>query len=201
MKTAEQVVAPGDRGRRPGIAAAVERNATWLYFIVGQAGWYACVLSAARHVAWMGEAIALALVAVHLLRVERARQELKLILIVVSIGWSWESLLMDLGLLAYPTGSAIAALGGLAPLWLPALWALFAAQVNTTYGWLKRRVGAAVLLGAIAGPLSFRAGAALGALRFEKPWPAALALAAGWAVLLPLIMLLGRRWDGTTQPG
>ncbi len=175
MKTAEQVVAPGYRGRRQGIAAAVERNATWLYFIVGQAGWYACVLSAARHVAWMGEATALVLVGVHLLRVDRARQELKLILIVVVIGWNWESLLMDLGLLA--------------------------AQINTTYGWLKRRVGAAVLLGAIAGPLSFRAGAALGALRFEKPWPAALALAAGWAVLLPLIMLLGRRWDGTAQPG
>jgi len=51
-------------------------------------------------------------------------------------------------------------------------------------------------LGAVAGPLSFRAGAALGALNFVKPLPAFVSLAIGWALLLPLIVLLSRRWDG-----
>jgi hypothetical protein len=178
------------------VATAAERRAPWLYFALGQAGWYACVLSAAKNIAWLGESVALVLVIAHLLRVERPRQELKLLASVVVIGWVWESALLDLGLLAYPTSSS---LHGLAPLWLPALWALFAAQINTTYSWLKRRFHVAVLIGAIAGPLSFRAGAALGALRFANPWPAAIALAAGWAVLLPLTTVLARRWDGVCR--
>jgi hypothetical protein len=97
------------------------------------------------------------------------------------------------GLLAYPTSTEI---HGLAPLWLLALWGLFAAQINTTYTWLKPRIALAALLGAIAGPLSFHGGAALGALQFVKPWPASVTLACGWAVLLPLVILFSRRWDG-----
>jgi len=97
------------------------------------------------------------------------------------------------GLLTYPHGTLVA---GSAPGWILALWVLFAAQFNTTYQWLKTRMLAAAILGAVAGPVSFRAGAALGALRFAKPWPAACALAIGWALLLPLVVILSRRWDG-----
>jgi len=181
---------------RPGnerVAAAPGRWAVWLYFLVGQAGWYACVLSAAHRVAWIGEIIALILIAIHLLRVRRPDQEFKLVATLFAIGWIWESVVRDLGLLAYPTGGPAP---GLAPLWLPALWAMLAAQVNTSYNWLKSRIVIAVVFGAVAGPLAFRAGAALGALRFAKPWPAAIVLAAGWGVILPLIILLARRWDG-----
>jgi hypothetical protein len=194
LSDADLIVVPGYRARlRNGVTAATEGRAKWLYFLVGQAGWYACVLSASDGVAWIGEAIVAALIIVHLLRVQRARQELKLLAIVIVIGWTWESLLFDLGLLIYPTSRAVL---GLAPLWLPTLWALFAAQINTTYSWLKHRIALASLIGAIAGPLSFRAGAALGALRFGNPWSTSIALAAGWALLLPLIMVLARRWDG-----
>jgi hypothetical protein len=48
----------------------------------------------------------------------------------------------------------------------------------------------------VAGPVSFHAGASLGALRFVQPWPATMALVVGWAALLPLIVLLSRHWDG-----
>jgi hypothetical protein len=73
---------------------------------------------------------------------------------------------------------------------------LFAAQFNTTYRWLKTRIAAAAALGAAAGPLSFRAGQALGALHFGQPWGTPLALGLGWAVLLPVVVLLARRFDG-----
>jgi hypothetical protein len=62
--------------------------------------------------------------------------------------------------------------------------------------WLKPRLWLAALLGAVAGPLSFRAGAALGALRFSRPLPALLTLGAGWMVLLPLLIVLSRRFNG-----
>ena len=177
-----------------------------LYFVIGQAGWFACVLTAAHGIAWVGMMLALVFMALHVLRVAGPREELKLLSTVMFMGWIWESVLVSAGLLAYPGGVPAAVVGvaplglaGVAPLWLPALWGMFAAQFNTTYRWLKTRIVAAALLGAVAGPLSFRSGAALGALRFAKPLPAAAALALGWAVLLPVIVLLSRRWDGVAH--
>jgi len=164
-----------------------------IYFLMGQAGWFACVISAARGAAWIGVAFAIALLAVHLWRATQPIEEAKLIAGVIVIGGIWDSGLVSFGLLAYPSSMVIS---GVAPVWIFLLWGMFAAQVNTTYRWLKRRIWLAPLLGAVAGPLSFRAGAALGAVQFVKPWPAALALAIGWSVLMPAIIVLSRRWNG-----
>jgi len=144
-------------------------------------------------VGYLGAVFVVVLVLLHLLRVERPAPELKLIAAVVCLGGLWDSTLIYVGLLAYPHSTVF---HGIAPLWLVSLWALFAAQFNTTYGWLKHRVWAAALLGLIAGPLSFRAGAALGALHFVQVLPATITLAIGWAVMLPLIVVSSRRWDG-----
>jgi hypothetical protein len=167
--------------------------ASVVYFVMGQAGWFACVLSAAKGVPWLGTLAVLALVVLHLLRTSRPIAELKLLAFVAVTGGVWESALVLAGLLAYSSGNIIP---GMAPYWMPALWVLFAAQFNTTYRWLKSRLWLAPIVGAIAGPLSFRAGAELGALHFVKPVPAAVALAVGWAVLLTLITVMSRRWDG-----
>jgi Protein of unknown function (DUF2878) len=177
----------------PARSSAFERWASTVYFIVGQFGWFACVLSAAHDVPWIGVAVTLVLVAVHLARVDRRVPELKLLASVIAIGAVWESVPVAAGLLVYPNGTV---LPGAAPYWILALWALFAAQFNTTFGWLKSRMLLASVLGAVAGPLSFRGGAALGAVRFAQPLAATLTLAAGWAVLLPVLILLSRRWDG-----
>lgn len=169
-----------------------------IYFVVGQAGWFACVIGAAHAVAWIGVAFASALIAIHLMRVASPLPEAKLIISVVILGGLWENALVACGLLAYP-GNGFTA--GVAPVWLLALWGLFAAQINTTYEWLKKRILLAPLLGAIAGPLSFHAGAVLGAVTFARPSPARIALACGWAVLLPLVIVLSNRWNGVRGTG
>jgi hypothetical protein len=135
----------------------------------------------------------MALLVLHLARVARPIPEFKLVLFVVLIGGAWESALVYCGVLDYPSGMVFPRM---APYWIPALWALFAAQLNSSYRWLKARIWLAPILGAIAGPLSFRTGAELGALHFAKPVVAAVALAVGWAVLLPVIIVVARRWDG-----
>jgi hypothetical protein len=175
-----------------------ERWMPSIYFVVGQAGWFACVISAAHEVAWIGVAFAGALIALHLVRVKEPGREAKLVISVAIIGGLWENVLVACGLLAYPRAGVSA---GLAPVWLLALWGLFAAQINTTYEWLKKRIWLAAPLGAIAGPLSFHAGAVLGAVTFVRPWPAAATLAAGWAVLLPLVIVLSGRWNGVRPAG
>jgi hypothetical protein len=176
-----------------GAYAAGRRWTPALYFVLGQVGWFACVLSAARNASWIGVASASALMTLHVIRVARPREEIKLLAVVMIIGGAWESLLVAAGLLSYPHGAMFP---GFAPLWIVALWGLFAAQLNTTYEWLQTRIKTAALLGAVAGPLSFHAGARLGALRFPGPWAATAILAVGWGCLLPLMVILARRWNG-----
>jgi hypothetical protein len=169
---------------------------TWmpfLYFVVGQAGWFACVLSAAYGVPAIGAIVVVILLAAHLARTARPGEELKFLAFAVLMGTIWESAVVRLHLLSYPSGNVLA---GFAPYWIVALWALFAGQFNTTYSWLKGRPVVAAVLGGVAGPLSFRAGAALGAVHFDQPLAAALTLAAGWAVMLPLLLIASRQWNG-----
>jgi hypothetical protein len=187
------MVDPSDADAVP---SAAEKFLPSIYFVLGQAGWFGCVISAAHGLPWMGALLTAALVTLHVGRVRRPRPELKLLAGVIVIGTVWESALVTGGLIDYPTGMVFP---GIAPYWIVALWGLFAAQFNTTYAWLKTRVWAAAVLGAVAGPLSFRAGAALGALRFVKPWPAMFALAVGWSMLLPVLVLMSRRWDGVRR--
>ena len=163
---------------------------------VGQAGWFACVLSAAHGIPIVGVAVVAAALVWHLVRAPRPSSELKLIASVTLIGATWDTAMVVTGLLIYPNEPA-----GLshAPYWIIALWALFAMQLNVAYGWLKQRLLLAAVFGAMAGPLSFRAGAALHALRIDNFWQTMPVLAIGWACLLPLAVLLSRRWNGVDR--
>jgi hypothetical protein len=164
-----------------------------LYFLVGQVGWFACVLSAAHGSPAIGAIVVAILLAVHLRCIPRPLQECGFLAFVVMLGTLWESALVRTHLLGYSSGIVIQ---GFAPYWIVAVWALFGAQFNMTYRWLKGRPAAAAMLGAVAGPVSFRAGAALGAVQFIRPLPATLTLAVGWALILPLLAFVSRRWDG-----
>lgn len=168
-------------------------TAAGLYFVVCQAGWFVCVLSAARGVSWFGMVFAACAVVWHLTHVPEPRREARLLAVTVCVGMIWESVLVVAGLLVYPSGTLIV---GCAPYWMIALWALFAIQFNVVFAWLRARPMLAAVQGALAGPLSFRAGAALGAVHFNHPLAAWLTLALGWAVLLPALLQLAKRWDG-----
>ncbi|HWV03485.1 MAG TPA: DUF2878 domain-containing protein [Ralstonia sp.] len=165
-----------------------------LYTVAGQAGWFVCVLSAARDAAWVGIVFVAALLALHLRQAHRPYQELRLVMWVVVLAAPWETLLIRTGLIAYPHGTVWA---GFVPPWLLALWVLFAIQVNVLFRWLRGRWWLAMALGAIAGPLSFRAGAALGAAHIAQLPPTLGVLAMGWALWMPLLVWMGQRSDGT----
>lgn len=51
-------------------------------------------------------------------------------------------------------------------------------------------------MGAIFGPLAFRAGEQLGAVVFVEPVAAMVALSVGWAVMLPAVVRISERLDG-----
>ncbi len=158
-----------------------------------QIGWFACVLGAAHGVAWAGSLAAVAIAGLHLAAAQRARVELRLLLIAIALGFAWDSAVAAAGLIAFSGGGL---LEQLAPHWMAALWLLFATTLNVSLRWLRGRSGLAAVLGLIGGPLAYYAGAQLGALNFPDPAAALAAQAIGWAVLMPLLVRLAARFDG-----
>jgi hypothetical protein len=164
--------------------------------VLFQIGWFACVLGAAQGLPWAGTLVAVVIASVHLVYAKRRRAELQLLLLVVTLGFAWDSAVTAMGLMQFSTGRM---LSGLAPYWIAAMWLSFATTLNVSLRWLRGRAWLAALLGAVGGPLAYFAGAKLGALSFPQPLPGLAAQALGWALLMPLLIKLATRFDGVAR--
>ena len=158
-----------------------------------QIGWFACVLGGAHGWPWFGTGVALVVVAWHLARAVRPRDELIVVLCCAAIGAIFDSALVAFGWVGYRSGTLVT---GTAPHWLVAMWMLFATTLNVSLRWLRRFPFAAIAFGAMGGPLAYWGGARLGAMEFAEPVAATVALAIGWALLTPLLVRLAQRFDG-----
>lgn len=162
-----------------------------------QIGWFACVLGAANELPLLGPAVVAGVVALHLSRSSRPTQEFALVLIAGILGAVWDSALVASGWIAYPSGNLIS---GVAPYWIVAMWMLFATTLNVSLRWLHDRIALAVIVGGISGPLAFYAGAQLGGVTFLDQRTGLIALAIGWAVMLPLLSDIAARLDRNADP-
>lgn len=174
----------------------MRRLALPINLLLFQAGWFACVLGAAMQVPWAGALVALFAIGWHLARAKHPKAESFLVLLVVLVGMVFETLLVQMGWIRFDSGVFAP---GLAPYWMGILWAMFATTLNVSLRWLRPRLGLAAVLGAIGGPLSYYAGAQMGALAFVNVELALTAVALGWAFLTPLLLVLARRLDGYPQ--
>ena len=129
----------------------------------------------------------------HLIRAVTPLYEFYLILIAMTIGVLWDSLLVMLSLLDYASGILIP---NTAPYWIVVMWGLFATTINVSLRWLKGKYRLSIILGAIAGPLAYYGGERLGAVNFVDTSTALLALAVGWAVFTPLLIAISKNIDG-----
>jgi hypothetical protein len=162
-------------------------------FLLFQFGWLACVLGGAWQMPWLGTMLVAAIIGWHLRGAAQPQRELQLLLIAGALGAVWDSALVAAGLLDYPSGTL---LEGTAPHWIVAMWMLFATTLNLSLRWLQGRPALSMVCGAIAGPLAYYAGHRLGGVQMPDLQAALLTLAAGWAVILPLLVLLARHFDG-----
>ena len=82
------------------------------------------------------------------------------------------------------------------------MWVLFATTLNLSLSFLKGRPLVAAAMGFVAGTLAYLGGAKLGGITFIDQTSALIALAVGWAVIMPLLTLLAERFNGVapTQP-
>jgi hypothetical protein len=79
----------------------------------------------------------------------------------------------------------------LAPLWITALWLMFATQLNGSLRFLQKRYLLALVAGAFGGPLAYFAGERIGAVEvLPDDVPATLILGVIWAVAVPGLLYL-----------
>ncbi len=159
-----------------------------LNFAMFYLGWFACVMGAGHGQLWLGPSVVAALVLIHLFLTAAPVQEARLILMIGVFGFAVDTLQASAGLYAFARTSAAP---WLCPLWMVALWMIFATTLNASMAWLAGRYRLAAALGALCGPVSYVAGARLGAI--ELPAHAGLSLvgiAIVWACVMPSLLWL-----------
>lgn len=177
---------------KAGTGAALQRLRLVATFVLFEAAWVACVVSAARDAMAWGIVAIVASIAWQLAFSQRRRTDLRLIATASLVGLAWDTLLVQSGLVIYasPLPSA-----SLAPLWIIALWAQLGSVLREPLRWLHSRPLIGVLLGAAGGTLAYAAAARLGACSFPDARVALGALAIGWGILLPALLYLARCMD------
>jgi hypothetical protein len=175
-------------------SSAVKLTINYLAF---QAGWFACVLGSAKGYPILGPAVVLVAVGWHLFAAQRPSNELTLLICCALIGLVFDSLLLATGWVEFANGML---LQNLAPYWMVALWVVFATSLNQSMAWLRGRPLLAAVFGAFGGPLSYLAGAKLGAMTLVSPTLALLALAVGWALIMPILVKMSVKYDGFKLP-
>ncbi|MEY2688549.1 MAG: hypothetical protein RL375_2747 [Pseudomonadota bacterium] len=82
----------------------------------------------------------------------------------------------------------------LAPAWMAVLWPLLGSTLDRSMAWLQGRWWLAAALGGVGGLASYEAGARLGAVEMVDVATSRWLLGLGWALLMPLLLVLARRW-------
>lgn len=165
----------------------------WLNIAGYQLVWLACVSGAGRGLLWPGPLAAICFVGATLLWGGKRDADLRSLLIALPIGFALDSSFAASGWLVYaqpwPWPSA-------APAWIWAIWAAFAMTLNHSLSFLSGRPRLALALGLVGGPLAYwTAAQSFSAVRFgaSDAW-VLLALALGWAAVLPILLTLNRRY-------
>lgn len=157
-------------------------------FLAFEAAWFAAVSGGAAGRGGLMSLAVVAVVAIHL-AINRARlwPEIGLILAVTLFGVLLETGFMGAGLIRY---AGMVEGQVLPPVWIAALWFGFGTLPNASLAWLKGRWGLQVLLGAVAGPLTYWTGMKLGAASIPDGGGALFAIGLAWALALPAIFLM-----------
>ena len=161
-----------------------------------KAGWLACVFTAAASMPIVGTAVVGIAVLAHLFLAPNSRGEFRVLAFAALLGLGWESVLVALGVVQYPS---VAESLSIAPYWIVAMWVLFATTINVGMRWLHKSTLVAAIAGAVGGPLSFLAGEKAGAVTFSNPTVALVVIGVGWAILLPLLVRYAMRAEATDR--
>jgi hypothetical protein len=159
-------------------------------FILFQFGWLACVKSGAQGVLWIAPVAIAPVLVWHFYIIKNRKTELRLILIGSLLGSLLDQVLLMTGWLVYPDSAWPS---WMLPPWMVALWLVFCTTLNLSLSWLQNRLYLATAIGVIGGPLTYWAGAKLGAVVWFKPLYVSGFLAAEWGMLIPFLLWLANQ--------
>lgn len=156
-----------------------------------QLGWFIAIWGAA-HQKLLPSMIAIALILmIYIIQARYKKEAFILLLLIMLLGPIFDQCLLSFGLIEYKSQFS----EYIVPIWIVALWGLFATTLNISLSWLKHYKLLAVLLGLIGGPLAYIAAEKLNAIQLMNSY-ALLVLALGWALLTPLSFVIAKRWNG-----
>ena len=158
-----------------------------------QITWLACVAGAGAGYPLLGPLAAALWLTLHVAWLDSGRGvELRLLAAAAAIGYALDSALALGGAIAFPAhaGPALPTTP-----WMVALWMAFAATLRHSLNWMRRRYVPGAFAGALFGPLAYAAGERLEAIAVAAQPVAWLAIAAAWALALPLLLWLRERLD------
>lgn len=166
----------------------------WLPNLIGfQLVWMAAVGGAAQGWWWAGPAAVAVFATWQLSVTSMRRSDLRLLAFCALLGAAVDTLWVQAGFMRFD-----AALPDprVAPIWIVAMWVGFGLTVNHSLSGLKPLPWLGALLGLLGGPLAYWAAErAWGAVEIaDSVWPF-IALGVAWAIITPVLLYLGDRWN------
>jgi hypothetical protein len=165
-------------------------------FVVFQVAWLSSVIGGAQQMPWLGPLTVAIALALHFRAARYPFEEFLLIASCALIGATFDSVLVAAGWVTYKSGLFSSYL---APYWIITMWMLFGTTLNVSMRWLRGRPRLAAFFGAYGGPAAYLGGQALGGIVLTNQVAALIALAIGWAAIMPVLMWLSEQFDG--MPG
>lgn len=112
----------------------------------------------------------------------------RVLYVVIPFGLLMDSAWVFAGVLEFPGAKII-------PIWLVCLWICFATTLAHSLFWLSRFPLLAMVGGGVFGPLSYYLGTLSTEASLGKPlWFSVLCISVGWAIFIPIALLLIKRW-------
>lgn len=162
--------------------------------VIFNAAWFACVLGAAKGVAWLPPLGVAVSVGIYMAAFSRDRMaDLKLFAGSLAIGFGAETVLAASGLVRLESALAVA---WIAPPWIVLMYANLATTLHVSLSWMKGRWILCAVFGLLGGPLAYFSGSRLGAIAFDNLAVGLAAVGVAWAIAFPLMVLVAERTGG-----
>jgi len=166
-------------------------------FVSFQLWWWACILSAKPGLGWAVLLLVIAACCVHLQWIESWWHALPL-LITTLLGCMLDQIAYNLGWLSFEHHHTWPAF---IPLWMIALWLAFSMTLNVSMRWLQGRTILAAILGGMFGPLAYLGAQQLKVIDLPFSSWSLLWVTVEWAVAMPLLLWIRRRFNETLSTG
>jgi len=155
-----------------------------------QTAWWACIAGVGHGLEIPAIAYCLVLAGLHLAFATKPWSETKLAAIALVTGLLVDTLLQTASVIDFYGW----ALGSLSPFWLWLLWVMFAMTLNASLSFLQTQpLWLSAAAGLVFGPLTYYAGAQLGAASFDGSVIHVGALALTWMIALPFLVYMAKQ--------